>query len=287
MKVLLTGVTGQIGRELQRTLSRLGTVVPADRGMLDLADRDSIVKAVRAIKPSLIVNPAAFTAVDLAESQPGVAAQVNSVAPGILAAEAKRLGAGLIHFSTDYVFDGEKPDPYVETDAPHPLSVYGRTKLAGEQAIAEAGGRFLILRTSWVYSPRGKNFLRTILGLAQDRPEIRVVNDQRGAPTSAACIADAVADIIAHATAPGSDWPGGIYHLSCSGETTWFGFAAAILEKRTGPRPSLVPIPTSEYPTPARRPKNSLLSNRKLADAFGIRMPDWRVALEACLRQIP
>ena len=284
MKVLLTGVTGQIGGELQRTLSRLGTVVPADRGVLDLADRDSIVKAVRAVKPSLIVNPAAFTAVDLAESQPGVAAQINSVAPGILAAEAKRLGAGLIHFSTDYVFDGEKPDPYVETDAPHPLSVYGRTKLAGEQAIAEAGGRFLILRTSWVYSPRGKNFLQTILTLARDRPEIRVVDDQRGAPTSTRAIAEAVRDVLAKTS---SNWPSGVYHMTCAGETTWFGFAQSILQKGLAPsarRPTLVPISTAEYPTAARRPKNSVLSNAKLSEVFGLRLPRWEDSLEVSLR---
>lgn len=277
MKILLTGATGQVGFELQRTLAPLGEVMAADRAALDLADSASITAAVRALRPELIVNCAAYTAVDRAESEPALAMAVNATAPGVLAEEAKRLGAGLIHFSTDYVFDGEKAGAYLETDAPNPLNTYGRSKLEGERAVAQSGARHLVLRTSWVYSRRGKNFLLTMLELAKTRPELRIVDDQRGAPTSARAIADAVARIA------GRDWPAGTCHLTCPGETTWFGFARAIFERAPGPRPSLVAITTPEFPTPARRPKNSILSNAKAAQAFGITLPDWQTALSDCL----
>jgi len=283
--LLITGVSGQIGWELQRTLSGLGTVVAADRSKLDLSRRDSIVQAMRDIRPTLVVNPAAYTAVDLAESNEEAATAVNALAPGVLAEEAKRLGAGLVHFSTDYVFDGEKRGAYVETDPTNPLNVYGRTKLAGEQAIAAAGGRFLIFRTSWIYAARGKNFLQTILRLARERPEIRVVDDQRGAPTGARQIAEAVRDVLKKSTS--CDWPSGLYHMTCAGDTTWFGFAQAILQRGLAPdtpRPALIPIASAEYPTAARRPKNSVLDNAKLAQTFGVRLPAWEAALAHCLR---
>jgi dTDP-4-dehydrorhamnose reductase len=273
VRILLTGVTGQVGHELQRSLAPLGEIIAADRRALDLASRDSIASAVRTLRPALIVNAAAYTAVDRAESEPEAAMAANAAAPGVLAEEAKRLGAGLIHFSTDYVFDGEKPGAYLETDAPNPLNMYGRSKLEGERAVAASGARHLILRTSWVYSRRGKNFLLTMLELAKTRPELRIVDDQRGAPTSARAIADAVAKLA------GRDWPAGTFHLTCQGATTWFGFARAIFERSPGPRPSLVAITTPEFPTPARRPKNSVLSNAKLAQAFGITLPDWQAAL--------
>ena len=236
-----------------------------------------MVSVLRAAKPDLIINPAAYTAVDRAESEAEAAMAVNATAPGVIAEEAKRLGAGLIHFSTDYVFDGEKAGPYDEADAPNPLNAYGRSKLEGERAVAQSGARHLILRTSWVYSRRGKNFLLTMLELAKTRPELRIVDDQRGAPTSARALADAVAQIARR------DWPSGTFHLTCSGATTWFGFARAIFELSPGPRPSLVAITTPEFPTPARRPKNSVLSNAKATQAFGITLPDWQAALAQTL----
>ena len=284
MTILLTGVTGQVGSELRGLLSTLDSVVAVDRKTMDLARSDSIVEVMRAVQPSLVVNPAAYTAVDLAESNPELAMAVNAIAPGIIAEEAKRLRAGLVHFSTDYVFDGRKLDPYVESDAPNPLNVYGRTKLAGEKAIAEVGGRYLILRTGWVYAARGKNFLNTMRKLARERTEIRVVDDQRGAPTSARALSEATTSMLGQVAS--RDWPTGLYHATCAGETTWFGFAQAIMEAGLEPsanRPALIPISSAEYPTPARRPANSVLSNVKLGEVFGIRLPTWRKALTGCL----
>ena len=278
MRALLTGGSGQVGSALKEALAPFGEVLAPRRSGMNLADPDSIVRVVRSFKPDVVINAAAFTAVDLAESQPGTAATVNAEAPAALAEEAKRLGARFVHFSTDYVFDGHKSSPYIETDAPAPLNVYGRTKLEGERRVIASGARYLILRTSWVYAARGKNFLNTILGLAAARPELRIVDDQRGAPTSAAAIATAVSEIL-HLP-----WEGGLYHMTCSGETTWFGFAAAILDRRaSGPAPALVPITTSDYPTPARRPANSVLDNSKLFSAFGVRLPTWESALDSVL----
>jgi dTDP-4-dehydrorhamnose reductase len=280
VKILLTGMTGQVGSQLHALLANAGQVVVADRKTLDLASRDSMVAAVRALKPDLIVNAAAHTAVDRAESEPEAAMAVNATAPGVLAEEAKRLGAALVHFSTDYVFDGTKAEAYVEEDAPNPLNAYGRSKLAGEQAVAQSGARHLILRTSWVYDATRRNFLTTMLNLARTRRELRVVHDQRGAPTWSVAIAVAVLNIVRR-----EDWPAGTYHLTCDGETTWFGFTRAILERaRIDPRPALVPISTDEYPAPARRPKNSVLDNAKFRKAFGFALPHWESALEACLR---
>ena len=223
MKVLLTGGTGQVGAALKEALAPLGAVLAPRRDGMDLASPDSILRVVRSFRPELIVNAGAFTAVDLAESQPGIAATVNADAPAILAEEAKRLGAAIVQLSTDYVFDGTKAAPYVETDAPAPLNAYGRTKLEGEKAVAASGARHLILRTSWVYAAKGKNFLNTILRLAAERDELRVVDDQRGAPTSAGAIAEAVASLLE------KDLSSGIFHMSCSGETTWYGLAVEAL----------------------------------------------------------
>jgi dTDP-4-dehydrorhamnose reductase len=275
MKVLLTGGTGQVGGALKEALAPLGAVLAPRRNGMDLARPDSILRVVRSFRPELIVNAGAFTAVDLAESQPGIAAKVNAEAPAVLAGEAKRLDAAIVQLSTDYVFDGAKSAPYVETDAPAPLNVYGRTKLEGEKAVAASGARHLILRTSWVYAAQGRNFLNTILRLAAEREELRVVDDQRGAPTSATQLASSLAEIL------NSDWESGLFHMSCSGETTWYRFAQAILARRPPqPMPALVPITSSEHAASARRPANSLLDNAKLFSTFGIRLPSWEDALD-------
>lgn len=286
-RILLTGKNGQVGWELARTLAPLGTVVAADRGIMDLSKPDSIRGAIRDIKPDLIVNTAAYTAVDKAEAEPEPAMAVNGVAPGIMAEEAKRLGAAMVHFSTDYVFDGTQEGPYAESDEPNPVSVYGETKLAGERAVRQAAGAHLIFRTSWVYGLRGKNFLLTIRHLAEARSELKVVDDQIGAPTWSRLIAEITAQILAQTWAQTERRPSslaeasGLYHLSCAGQTSWYGFARAIL----GPRPSpvLIPIPTSGYPLPARRPANSVLSNDKLRRTFGLALPEWTQALTLCL----
>ncbi|MFA7240015.1 MAG: dTDP-4-dehydrorhamnose reductase [Sulfuricellaceae bacterium] len=282
-RILLTGKNGQVGWELQRTLAPLGEVVAVDRQALDLANPDAIRAVIRDVKPQLIVNPAAYTAVDKAESEPDLAQAVNGTAPGIMAEEAKRLGAALIHYSTDYVFDGAKEGVYVEDDPTAPLNVYGRTKLAGEQAILASGAAHLILRTSWVYGARGKNFLLTMLRLAKEREELKIVADQIGAPTWSRHIAETTAQILAQRIGL---WPelAGLYHFSAGGSTSWHGFAAAIVELGgIAPQPRLIPIPTTEYPLPAARPKNSLMSNESLAAAFGLTMPDWNVSLRLCM----
>jgi dTDP-4-dehydrorhamnose reductase len=238
------------------------------------------------MEPAVIVNAAAYTAVDKAETEPELAAAINATGPGVLAEEAKRLGSVLVHYSTDYVFDGTKQDAWVETDTPNPLSVYGRTKLAGDQAIQAAGCAHLIFRTSWVYGARGGNFLLTMLRLAQERTELRIVSDQIGAPTTSECIALATANVLAQALAPGGaglEGKSGIYNLTNSGSTSWHGFAEAILTRASasfGIRvPNLVPITTSEYPRPAQRPLNSRLSCERLEETFGVRMPHWEDAL--------
>lgn len=288
MKVLITGARGQLGWELCRTFAPLGEVLAPERRDMDLADGDQLRRAVREAAPNLILNAAAYTGVDTAEAESSIALAVNAVAPGILAEEARRLGASLVHFSTDYVFDGARRAPYVEADAPLPRGVYGTTKLAGERAVQAAGGSHLIVRTSWVYAARGRNFPLTILRLAAERDELRVVDDQTGAPTWSRLIAEATAQIVASCRArhpQGPDLLGdtsGLYHLTAGGATTWFGFAEEIL--RHGPAlglariPRLVPIRTAEYPTAARRPANSVLANDKIWETFGIRMPDWRQA---------
>ena len=277
MKFLLTGRNGQVGWELERSLASVGEVIACDRQALDLAKPEQIVARVRDTRPDVIVNAAAYTAVDLAEKEPEAAMAINGTAPGILAEEAKRLGSLLVHYSTDYVFDGTKASPYTEDDLPEPISIYGKTKLAGERAIQECGGRHLILRTAWVYSHRGKNFLLTILRLAQEKPELQVVDDQHGSPTWAREIAAASARILGHPAQPD-----GVYHLTAAGDTTWCGFARAIIDAR-GLHTPVVPISSSEYPAAAARPTNSLLSNAKLRDTFGFNLPEWSAGLNQCL----
>lgn len=286
--ILLTGVNGQVGFELARTLQGLGKVVALDRSGLDLADLDQVRRVVREIRPTLIVNPAAHTAVDKAETDVEAAMRLNAEAPGVLAEEARKIGAALVHYSTDYVFDGTKTGLYAEDDPVNPQNVYGKSKLAGEQAIANSGCSHLIFRTSWVYGTRGKNFLLTMLRLGAERSELSVVADQFGAPTWANTIAALSANVLAQAVAPNqSDWwekHSGIYHLTASGATSWHGFAEAIFEfSDLEKKPTVKPIPAAAYPTPATRPSNSRMSNEKLAATFGVRAPDWRDALRLCL----
>ena len=288
MRVLVTGAGGQVGADVVRLLEGRAEVTAHTRATLDLEKPDDIRWCVREAKPDVIVNAGAYTAVDRAESEQQRAWNVNGVAPGILAEEAKRAGALLIHYSTDYVFDGALDRPYVETDATNPLSVYGRTKLEGEFAVAAAGGRHLILRTSWVYAPRGKNFMLTMLRFASERDELRVVDDQRGAPTSSLQLARATIELFDSAREHS-----GVYHATAAGVTTWFGFAGAIFEgrkRRVGDSfrvPAMVPITTADYPAPAKRPKNSVLSNAKLENVFGVRLGEWRDALEEALDALP
>ncbi|MDR6503897.1 dTDP-4-dehydrorhamnose reductase [Burkholderia ambifaria] len=288
--ILVTGVNGQVGFELLRSLQGLGRVVACDRSMLDLSDLERVRGVVRELKPSIIVNPAAYTAVDKAETDVDAARRLNAEVPRVFAEEAARSGAALVHYSTDYVFDGTKEGAYVETDATNPQNVYGLTKLEGEQAIAATGCAHLILRTSWVYGRRGKNFLLTMLKLGSERPELRVVADQIGAPTWSKTIATATSHIVAQAlAADGSDWwarHSGVYHFTSAGATSWHGFAEAIFANAMGERaPKVVPIPASDYPVPAKRPSNSRLSHDKLTEAFGLRLPDWAGALKLCLSE--
>jgi dTDP-4-dehydrorhamnose reductase len=274
-------------------LACLGAVTGVDYPEVDFSKPDSIRETVRAAAPAVIVNAAAYTAVDKAESEPELAMAINGIAPGVLAEEARRMGSILVHYSTDYVFDGSKQGPYVETDAPNPLNVYGRTKLAGDEAILAVGGEALILRTSWVYGARGSNFLLTMLRLAREKAELRIVDDQIGSPTSSECIAQATADILAQVTRPGGgglEGRSGIYNLTCAGATTWFGFAKEFLRERAGssgrPAAKLVPITTSEFPRPATRPANSRLSCRRVEGIFGVVMPDWKDALSLVLEAL-
>ncbi|WP_250529162.1 dTDP-4-dehydrorhamnose reductase [Caballeronia sp. ATUFL_F1_KS4A] len=287
--ILVTGVNGQVGFELARSLQGLGRVVALDRQQFDLSDLDQIRRVIRESKPALIVNPAAYTAVDQAEQEVDLAMRINGEAPGVIAEEARSLGAALVHFSTDYVFDGTKAGAYVETDATNPQNVYGSSKLAGEQAIAQVGCASLVLRTSWVYGLRGKNFLLTMLRLAADKPSLRIVGDQHGAPTWSKTIATLVAHIAAQGGIEGNDWwraKSGVYHLCAGGSTTWADFARAIFDTSAlEKKPSVEPIPASEYPTPAKRPANSRMSCGKLEAAFGLKVPQWDDALRLCLAE--
>lgn len=291
MRIVLTGKTGQVGHQLERSLQGLGEVIALDSKQMNLADPDAIRSVLRQLQPQLIVNPAAYTAVDQAEKEEELAQRVNGTAPGIMAEEAKALGAAMIHYSTDYVFDGGKAGAYVETDTTNPQNVYGKSKLAGEQALAVAGIPYLILRTSWVYGMRGKNFLLTVKRLAAERDELRIVADQIGAPTWSRTIADTTAHIVARLqprAVRGLDraqWENasGIYHLTAQGSTSWHGFTEAIVAHPSTPKkPAVKPITTEEYPLPARRPKNSVLSCAKLIDAF-CDLPQWDEALQLCL----
>ncbi|WP_318826532.1 dTDP-4-dehydrorhamnose reductase [Burkholderia cepacia] len=286
--IFVTGVNGQVGFELLRSLQGLGRVVACDRMMLDLSDLDRVRGIVRELKPSIIVNPAAYTAVDKAETDVDAARRLNVDVPRVFAEEAARSGATLIHYSTDYVFDGTKEGAYAETDPTNPQNIYGLTKREGEEAIAATGCAHLVLRTSWVYGRRGKNFLLTMLKLADERPELRVVADQIGAPTWSNTIAASTAHIVAQglASRDAEWWRGrsGTYHLAAGGETSWCGFAQAIFSiTKNGAGPAVIPIPASEYPVPAARPGNSRLSTRKIGETFGLYLPTWDEALRLCL----
>ncbi len=285
LKILISGQTGQVALELQKHLSGLGELIVLGRNDLDLSKPEQIRAQVRAHRPDLIINAAAHTAVDLAESEPELAFAINGIAPGVFAEEAAALGIPLIHYSTDYVFDGNKPAPYTEDDTPNPLGVYGKSKLAGERAIAATGAEHLILRTSWVYSTHGKNFLLTMQRLLQERPELRVVADQIGAPTWAGTIARSTRLLIERwQAAEAGAW--GVYHLTAQGETSWFGFTQAIAEHLSAqgkPCATLEPIPASAYPTPAARPQNSRLDCSRLEREWQVAQPAWQNALRECL----
>jgi dTDP-4-dehydrorhamnose reductase len=297
IRVLVTGAGGQVGTEVARALAGRAEVVAHDRESLDVSDPGRLIERIREAAPHAIVNAAAYTAVDRAENEPEAAHTVNAVAPAIMAAEALRSGALLVHFSTDYVFDGTKRTPYVEADETHPLGIYGRTKRDGERAVLESGASAIVLRTSWVYGPHGRNFMLTMLRLAAKGEPLRVVDDQRGAPTTSLAIARCVASILATGSMAGeitaeslarAAGARGLYHATASGEATWYGFARAIFDERsrTVPgfaAPGLTPIKTSEYPTPAKRPAYSLLDNGKLERTFGIALGDWREGLAEAL----
>ena len=283
MKILLTGCAGQLGRELKRSLASLGELVACDRGLLDLADPDALRTAVSRIAPSVIVNAAAYTAVDKAETETSLADAINAAAPALLADEARRLGAFLIHYSTDYVFDGTKATPYLEEDAAMPLSAYGRSKLKGELAIAASGARHLILRTSWVYGLHGANFMKTMLRLGRERDELRVVGDQFGAPTWTRHLADATALVLSR-----RETTEGLYHLAAAGETSWHGYAEAIFAEAQAAglmekSPTVHRITTAEYPLPAPRPTNSRLDCTRFFRDSGLALPHWRTGLADCL----
>ncbi|MFY7956209.1 MAG: dTDP-4-dehydrorhamnose reductase [Burkholderiaceae bacterium] len=285
MRILVLGRSGQVGTALTQSLQGLGELIALDRAQLDLTNPDAIRTTLREIQPQIVINAAAYTAVDAAESDQAMAFQINAVAPRVMAEESERLGAALIHYSTDYVFDGGKQGAWIEDDATAPLSVYGHSKLAGEQAITDVGGTHLILRTSWVYGLHGKNFLLTMLKLAESRDSLAIVDDQIGAPTWALTIADATSAIIRDAGEPAQLAAlSGIYHLCAGGHTSWFGFAQAIFSHASVQRkPQLRPITTAEYPTPAQRPHNSILNTDKFRRSFGD-LPTWDDALQTCLQ---
>ncbi len=294
MKILLTGKHGQVGFELQRALAPLGEMVAVDHHECDLADPAAIRRLVAEVAPQIIVNPAAYTAVDKAESEPELAQAINATAPGILGEEAKKLGALVVHYSTDYVFDGTKQGAYTEDDAPNPQSVYGKTKLAGEQALQQSGADYLIFRTSWVFGAHGGNFAKTMLRLAAERDALKIVADQHGAPTSAALLADVTAQGIGRYQREGrASFPFGLYHLVAGGLTTWHAYAQTIVRAaEAAGKPlkvkaaDIAPIATTDYPLPAPRPANSHLDTRRLQAAFGLRLPDWQRGLEHVLQQI-
>ena len=290
-KILILGQQGQIAWELQMTLASLGHVTVWGSQALDLANPDQIRTQIRSLQPDIIVNAAAYTAVDQAESESELCMSINAIAPGILAELARASQALLVHYSTDYVFDGTKTSPYLETDPTKPLSVYGASKLAGEQAIVQVDCAHLILRTTWVYGNRGKNFLLTILRLAAAKSELKIVADQIGSPTWSRSIAEATAQIIAQCRLERSHVQG-LYNLSAAGQTSWHGFATEIVDQYRSIHPELdlaisqiLPIPATDYPTPAQRPANSVLDNSKLLADFGVQLPDWKLSLGQCLQQ--
>jgi dTDP-4-dehydrorhamnose reductase len=294
MKILLTGKNGQLGFELQRALAPLGEVVAVGTQDCNLADADALRELVRRVAPDVIVNPAAYTAVDKAESDEATAGAVNAVAPAILGEEGAKLGALVIHYSTDYVFDGTKQGAYTESDAPAPQSVYGRTKLEGEQGLAAANPRHLILRTSWVVGAHGGNFAKTMLRLAGEREKLTVVADQFGAPTPAALLADVSAHLVReHARTGGIGFPYGMYHVAAGGETSWHGYAQFVIGEALAAGKNLkatvdavAPLATEQYPTPAKRPLNSRLDTARFRSAFGLRLPPWQEGVRHVLQQI-
>jgi dTDP-4-dehydrorhamnose reductase len=294
VKILVTGKNGQVGFELQRALAPLGEVVAVDQAQCNLADADAVRELVRRVAPDVIVNPAAYTAVDKAESDQQTAFAVNAQAPGVLGEEAARLGALVVHYSTDYVFNGAKDGSYAETDQPDPQSVYGSTKYAGERALAAANPRHLILRTSWVVGAHGGNFAKTMLRLAAERERLSVVADQFGAPTSAALLADLTAQLVRQYQREGADrFPYGTYHVTASGETSWCDYARFVIGEalaagktlKAGPD-AVAPLTTAEYPTPAKRPSNSRLDTSHFRSTFGLRLPPWQESVRHVLQQI-
>jgi dTDP-4-dehydrorhamnose reductase len=298
-RILLTGVTGQVGRELLETLKPLGEVIAPARAEMDLANAASVREAIRAVRPRWIVNPVEYTTVDKAESEPELAYAINAEAVRVMGQEARAIGAGVIHFSTDYVFDGSGSAPYRETDATRPVSVYGASKLAGEEALTESGAGHIVFRTSWVYGARGKNFLLTILKLARERETLRVVADQYGAPTWSRDLARMTAEVIGQCEAEGRGRQlstlladiGGVYHAAGAGETTWHGFAAEAVRLQRDREPNMrfadiEAIATAEYPTPAKRPQNSRMNCEKLVERFAWSMLDWRVSLPEVLAEL-
>jgi dTDP-4-dehydrorhamnose reductase len=294
LKILVTGKNGQVGFELQRALAPLGEVVAVDRAECNLADAEAVRELVRRVAPDVIVNPAAYTAVDKAESDQQTAFAVNAQAPGVLGEEAARLGALVVHYSTDYVFNGAKGGSYAEADQPDPQSVYGSTKHAGERALAAANPRHLILRTSWVVGAHGGNFAKTMLRLAAERERLSVVADQFGAPTSAALLADLTAQLIRQHQREGADgFPYGTYHVAASGETNWCDYARFVIGEalaagktlKAGPD-AVTPLTTAEYPTPAKRPSNSRLDTSHFRSTFGLRLPPWQESVRHVLQQI-
>lgn len=292
MKLLLLGKNGQVGWELQRSLAPLGEVIALDRHTGgDISDLQALAQTIRSVRPDVIVNAAAHTAVDKAESEPDLALRLNAEAPEVMAQEAKSLGALLVHYSTDYVFDGAGNKARKEGDATGPLSVYGRTKLEGEQRIAATHCRHLIFRTSWVYAARGGNFAKTMLRLAQEREALSVINDQYGAPTGADLIADVTAHAVRHVATHAADC--GLYHLVAGGETTWHAYARHVIERAQSLRPDLgwkvqevAAVPTSAFPTPAQRPLNSRLDTAKLRNAMHLHLPAWQQGVDRMLREI-
>lgn len=288
--ILVTGKTGQVGQELQNSLMPYGHVIAMDRSQMDLTDPDSIRRTIREVAPNIIVNAAGYTAVDKAESEPDIAMRVNAIAPGVMAEEARRLNARLIHYSTDYVFDGRNSEPYIETDEPNPVNVYGRSKLEGERAIAAVGCQHLILRASWIYSATGTNFLLTILRLAREKKELAIVDDQIGSPTSAKALSLATAELIEKIRGPLSEQ--GVFHLSATGAVSRLEFTRKIVEiakqlsGNAAGWATLQPTTTALFPLPAMRPLNAATSKEKIKRVFGIEMTNWQSQLKSCMHGI-
>lgn len=281
--ILLFGRDGQLGTALSACLSPLGKLHAYDRAELDLTDLKQLEHTIAEARPRIIVNAAAYTAVDQAESEVEPARALNAVAPGVMAEAARKVGALLVHYSTDYVFDGNADTPYKEEHAPNPQNIYGKTKLEGERAIADADGTHLIIRTAWLYSWHGKNFLKTILRLAQERGALKVVDDQTGGPTYAPLVAQATVKMLVNFLAAPDSGKTGLFHMTCQGEATWYSFSKKIIELYNKIKVKLDPISTADYPTPARRPMYSVLDNTKLARVYGIRLPHWEDALTQCM----